>query len=383
MQNEMAKPAEKSILRFVVRLAHWINLSVVAEGVETREQLERLREVGFDYAQGYFFAKPMSAAQFETLLEALPRYHDGADAKWCQSVTTVRSLLVVDEDAAYRQKVCKLFEEQFQILEAADGPSALAWIRHDGKTELDAVILSTTLPDNAAADILQELRQNPYYWRVPVLSTVPWGACVEELPLAMETDDFLCKCHPIHDLRRRISRLVGDRSVQEREDLLYSAAGRDATTGLLNMHGFHVAVDNLQQSDLPLAVCMFDLDGLQQINDKYGQETGDRILIAFSDLLRYQTRAEDIQCRYGEDEFVIVLRHLNDVEMALHKGKDICRLFREKFVKENLSVACSGGIAMCGADEIPSVQLLERAERALYRAKRESQGECCVWYGKI
>ena len=69
VQNEVAKAADRSILRFIVSLAHWMHLSVVAEGAETQEQIERLRESGCDYVQGYFFARPMPAAEFEELLK--------------------------------------------------------------------------------------------------------------------------------------------------------------------------------------------------------------------------------------------------------------------------------------------------------------------------
>ena len=56
IQNETAKPTNQGILRFIMSLARWMNLSVVAEGVETREQLERLRETGCDYVQGYYLS---------------------------------------------------------------------------------------------------------------------------------------------------------------------------------------------------------------------------------------------------------------------------------------------------------------------------------------
>ncbi len=71
IQNEMAKPAEQGILRFIMELAHWMNLYVVAEGVETEEQLERLGELGCDYVQGYYLAKPMPDTAFEQLLQQL------------------------------------------------------------------------------------------------------------------------------------------------------------------------------------------------------------------------------------------------------------------------------------------------------------------------
>lgn len=69
VQNETAKTAEQSILPFLVSLAHWLNMRVVAEGVETRMQMERLREAGCDYAQGYYFARPMPVEECEELLK--------------------------------------------------------------------------------------------------------------------------------------------------------------------------------------------------------------------------------------------------------------------------------------------------------------------------
>ncbi len=65
VQDEVENAEGEGILDFVVHLARWMHLSVVAEGVETREQLSYLRRIGCDYVQGYLFAKPMSAAEFE------------------------------------------------------------------------------------------------------------------------------------------------------------------------------------------------------------------------------------------------------------------------------------------------------------------------------
>lgn len=67
IQNETAKPIGQGILRFIMELAKWMDLSVVAEGVETLEQLERLRAVRCNYVQGYYFGKPMPLQEFEEL----------------------------------------------------------------------------------------------------------------------------------------------------------------------------------------------------------------------------------------------------------------------------------------------------------------------------
>ena len=69
LRNEMEKPLERSLIQDVVTMAHRMHLNVAAEGIETEEQKERLQAMGCDYAQGYFFAKPMSAEEFEVLLK--------------------------------------------------------------------------------------------------------------------------------------------------------------------------------------------------------------------------------------------------------------------------------------------------------------------------
>lgn len=69
IQSETSKSVNKGILHFIMDLARWMNLTVVAEGVETEEQLKRLKDAGCDYAQGYYYAKPIPRAEFEELLK--------------------------------------------------------------------------------------------------------------------------------------------------------------------------------------------------------------------------------------------------------------------------------------------------------------------------
>ena len=379
IQNEIAKPVDQSILNDVISMAHRMRLSVVAEGVETLEQAKRLRAIGCDYVQGYFFAKPMPVTEFEELLKVRPSQPTVPSAKGPRNAVGPRSLLVVDEDAGYREKVRQTFQGQYQVLEASNANSALSCIRSYGCDAVAVVILSITLPEDGAAVLLNALRQDPVFWHIPVLATIPNGEMMEELPLALETDDFLCKCHPLFDLHRRVESLMNIVACRERESTLQDEASRDYLTGLLNRRGLQAAMTSLRKEDLPLAVCLFDLDDLKKVNDTYGHDMGDRMIQSFADLLRRQTHEEDIQCRYGGDEFVVFLKHLPDEATAIKKGADICRFFYEHLTAEHLPAACSCGIALCQADEKPSAKLIERADQALYRAKREGKGGCCIW----
>lgn len=73
-RNELEKSAEQSIMNDIISMAHRIGLHVVAEGVETKEQVDRLRAIGCDFVQGYYFAKPMPAVEFEKILHERKTY---------------------------------------------------------------------------------------------------------------------------------------------------------------------------------------------------------------------------------------------------------------------------------------------------------------------
>ena len=378
LQNEIAKPEQRSILNDVINMAHRIHLSVVAEGVETREQLERLQSVGCDYAQGDFFAKPMPVAEFEELW--IEHGASSADILTNEQAPEHDLLiLVADEDASYREKIRQTFEDQYRVLEADCAESALEYIRSYGRDRISAVILSMALSDNGADSVVKFMHRESDLWNIPILGTIPSGAVMDKFPSVSEADDFLCKGHPMIDLRRRVRRLLDIRTLRKREFDLQNEAYKDYLTKLLNRRGFKAATDSLRAEDFPLAVCLFDLDDLKKINDTYGHDTGDRMLQALAEHLSRHTRTTDIRCRYGGDEFAVIIKRIKDGQTALKKGLEICRALREYVSEDNLSVFCSGGIALCDSVEESLNEVIERADKALYRAKRESKGNCCLW----
>lgn len=383
IRNEMTKPSNQSILRFVVGMAHWMNLSVVAEGVESKAQVDRLREIGCDYVQGYYFAKPMPVNEFEDLFKKQKNNSTISISRVIRRERERGKILLIDEDAEYREKVHNTFKGQYEVLKAYDAESALECIAEAGNDAVSAVILSLTLPEDGAAKLLKVMRENPVYWKIPVLATIPSGEDVDELPMMLETEDFLCKCHPQTDLLRRVERLIRVAECQQHQCVLRDEAERDYLTGLLNRRGLWTAIDYLRNEDLPLAIMLFDLDNLKEVNDTWGHEKGDQMLQVFTEILRSQTYSDDILCRYGGDEFLVILKHLNSETTAMKKGSDIGRLFREQFSDENMNVSCSVGIVISGADEKPSEKLIACADKAMYRAKQENKGGCCMWSSDI
>lgn len=381
IQVETAKPVNQGILRFIMGLARWMNLSVVAEGVETREQLVRLREIGCDYVQGYYFAKPMPCGEFEALLNerGVALKEEKTDSAWTMGKRVTKMLLVADEDAEYRAQVRKRLDGRYQVVEAADGDTALACMANC-EYKLAAVILSMTLKNPDGFSMLEVLQREKTVWNIPVIATGPWDGQLEERALQMGADDFAGKPHSLQSLLKRVQRAVGVNSSWERECALRDEAYRDYLTGLLNRRGLDYAVEALRKEDAPLAVYLFDLDNLKQINDQYGHVEGDQLLVQFGGLLRSYTRATDILARFGGDEFVVIIKQMGMQETALKKGGDICRAMRESSFAKAIPATASAGVAIWNTEDCLDT-VIERADEALYQAKTENKGGCRLWKG--
>ena len=250
---------------------------------------------------------------------------------------------------------------------------------HEHGHNIAVVLLSMELPDAGAEGFLRALRQDAMHWRIPVIAVLRDGNISSDMILHLETDDFMCKCHPLQDLQRRVSRLLAVKAYRERELLLQDEACRDYLTGLFNRRGLFTAVDALRQEDLPLALYLFDVDDLKAANDQMGHEAGDILLRSFGDVLRANTREGDILCRYGGDEFIVVLKRISSEETIRRKGETICSNFRKLVLSNGTHAACSGGVVMCEKDEKPSATLIKKADKALYLAKKENKGSCCLW----
>lgn len=99
---------------------------------------------------------------------------------------------------------------------------------------------------------------------------------------------------------------------------------RDVLTGLYNRRYLNEALDRelnrCARKSLSLAVLMLDIDHFKQFNDKFGHEAGDMVIQAFANVLRQVTRKEDIACRYGGEEFILIIPEI-DLEAALQRAQ--------------------------------------------------------------
>ncbi|MER1966383.1 sensor domain-containing diguanylate cyclase [Castellaniella sp. GW247-6E4] len=162
--------------------------------------------------------------------------------------------------------------------------------------------------------------------------------------------------------------LAGIGLLQLRMGRLRRDAQTDPMTGLLNRRGLELEVETWLALGREFSVVVIDIDHFKQVNDRYGHDVGDQVIVGVARLMRQQLREGDVACRLGGEEFLMLFPGLA-AEDAL-KGAD--RL-REAIAAADLGlpgrVTISGGVAAWPRDNEDFVQVLKAADRALYLAK--------------
>ena len=139
-------------------------------------------------------------------------------------------------------------------------------------------------------------------------------------------------------------------------------------------------LDRARRSRQPLSILMFDIDHFKTINDELGHLRGDDLLRAVGAQLTRVLRSTDVRCRYGGDEFLIILP-----DTPLIGAQQAAESVRRKIATlamvaggKTIPVTVSVGVAEAGPAELGVTALIERADDALYQAKREGRDRCSI-----
>ena len=165
-----------------------------------------------------------------------------------------------------------------------------------------------------------------------------------------------------------------------------SLARLDPLTDLANRrHFFTLADRELARRDRhphPLSLLMIDVDHFKQFNDRYGHQAGDLVLKGVAKTIRQAIRRSDTACRYGGEEFAVLLPETEAVA-ALQLAQRLLASIEGTIVAHGeklLGVTASLGVATLNHDEkIDTTTLLDRADQALYEAKEFGRNQLRVW----
>ena len=187
------------------------------------------------------------------------------------------------------------------------------------------------------------------------------------------------------NIRDITERAQAQEALLKSEALLREQSARDHLTGLFNRRYMEETLKRellrAARKSYTLGILMLDVDDFKRFNDTYGHAAGDEILRKLGELLLGHFRGEDIACRYGGDEFIIVLPDAS-LEVTCERAERLCenvRHIHSQFEGQTLeAISLSVGVAIFPNDGASSTALLKAVDVALYRAKRERRGRVVV-----
>jgi diguanylate cyclase len=160
---------------------------------------------------------------------------------------------------------------------------------------------------------------------------------------------------------------------------LQEQAVRDPLTGLFNRRHLDVALDTALErcraTGTSLALLLFDIDHFKQINDAHGHAAGDAILQMLAQLMLRHVRPQDIACRYGGEEFLVVMADVS-LETAHQRANALRQAFEKARVRnggDNVSATVSCGVVAYLDHSAEAAVLIRRADEALYLAKAQGR----------
>ncbi|MGB3049786.1 MAG: response regulator [Polyangiales bacterium] len=239
----------------------------------------------------------------------------------------------------------------------------------------DLLLLDIDLPNTSGVDVCKALRMSVQWQTLPILmitAHIDDDTRIEAFRAG--ANDFISKPVLEEEFNARVDvQLMHARLLQER-------AERDPLSGLMLRRPFLEALEQrlseAHRNESPLAVAIIDIDNFKQVNDGFGHTYGDTVIAGLGRLLRQRFRNEDLRCRWGGEEFVVVLpgQQADLLERALGRVlKEFSEMRFEASDRTTFSVTASAGVAARPGDGLSAQALIRRADRRLYRAKSDGR----------
>jgi len=312
-------------------------------------------------------------------------------------------LLVIEDDPEQLDLLRFTLESHFGPGTVTGAESVRQAMAHDLAT-FDLILADHNLPDGSGMDLIGQVKAR---CSTPIILVtgdnvaqtaaeairrgatdyvVKVGDYLHTIPLVIEKNLTVAKVKREneslrHDLEAALLEVKKkNQQLEESLQRVEEVAATDPLTRLYNRRHFGRMLEQLfaeaQRYDSELACIMIDLDGYKVLNDTFGHQTGDQLLILAAKAITSNLRRMDVAARYGGDEFVLLLP-----KAATHEAASVVTRVRDDFfyasaslLRRHAGVTMSIGIAgMRGNNLVNTDQLIARADAALYRSKAEGR----------
>ena len=295
----------------------------------------------------------------------------------------MKILIVEDEPVSKRLLEITLRKWNYGVVSASDGREAWELLQEADAPNL--LISDWMMPDMDGLELCKRIRETerPGYTYVILLTS---KGRREDLIRGLEAgaDDYLIKPFDPEELRIRIK--IGERIISLERRIL-QLANTDSLTGVLNRRAFmeklQIEVERAVRECGQLSVILADLDHFKSVNDRYGHQMGDLMLQNFAEQLCTLSRQYDFVGRYGGEEFAVCFPGLDYSQVALVAERMRSRV-EDLMVptadpSQYIRFTASFGAASFSTDwKEPLNELIARADKALYMAKRQGRNRVCT-----
>ena len=295
-------------------------------------------------------------------------------------------ILLADDSATMRALMrIELEEAGFEVLEAADGEQALRLALADPP---DVVLLDVEMPVMDGYLCLQALKANPTTTQIPVVF-VTGLLTAQDVARALKLGghDYLRKPPESAELLARVNAALRVKQLQDelvaRAEQLEHVSRTDYLTTLHNRRHMEEHLRMLtagaKRHGYPVALLLVDVDHFKRINDEYGHQVGDEVLVEVAERLRSTTRTEDALGRWGGEEFVVLMPHTDRVAAEVLGERLRTSISGQPMKTSAGAVAVTVSVGGAVAEGPGGQELLRVADERLYAAK--AAGRDCLLVG--
>ena len=291
-----------------------------------------------------------------------------------------KTILIVDDTVTNLDILSELLSD-YDVIEATNGKDALDIVEED---DIDLILLDIMMPEMDGFEVCKKLKENVETKNIPIIFIT---AKTDETSIVQAYDiggaDYVTKPFLPKEL---LSRVKKELQIQDMMAELKLLASTDPMTKLYNRRYFSKisehTLDLAKREKKDLSIIMLDIDKFKNVNDTYGHNVGDEVIIHLANEMRKHQRESDISARFGGEEFVILLPN-TDSEGA----KIVAQKLREsvenaKIVYDGtntLSYTISLGVSQIDLSKNQTIEDgLKESDDALYEAKETGRNKVCV-----